>query len=119
MPATRSVSLLCQPGIQGVFTARLMLWQVGSKPASRLFCGLGKSLSGLFHESDVLEMCFGTEVTDVSNDLKEGSWSQPLLCLCATATARIILALYGIVKPLSRFLTGLGGILCQVHSCMD
>lgn len=114
------VSPLCQPGIQGVFTARFMPWQVGSKPASRLCCALGKSLSGLFHESHVLEMRFVTEVTDVSNDLKQGSCSWSLLCLCATATARIILPLYGTVKPLSRFLTdGLGGIPRQVHSCMD
>lgn len=36
---------------------------------------------------------------------------------CASAGARIILALYRSVKPLLRFLTGgLGGILCQVHS---
>lgn len=41
-------------------------------------------------------------------------------CLCAGAWVRIILAPYRTVKPLPRFLTdGLGGILCQVCSCMD
>lgn len=90
--------------------------------SSWVFCTLGKSPLGLFHESAVSKANVFCNRSHPASPvtLNRGSGVPPFLCLCAGVWARIILALYGIVKPLPRFLTdGLRAILCQVHSCMD
>lgn len=125
-PAQKNVlvSPLWQPGMRGAkLPARCMPWEVWSKPAPWLFCTPGESPSGLFHEGTVSwGHCFKgwcvSWQTSPASPVTSNTGVAP--CLCAGAWVRIILAPYRTVKPLPRFLTdGLGGILCQVCSCMD